>query len=118
MAAKVERVSGTEVEGYSFFCEGCVGYHMFYTRPWRRWNPATQKLSESLDGPVWTFNGDVEKPTFSPSLVVHEVVHEGKQLRPRCHLFVREGRVQFLTDCGHALAGKTVDLLDVDKTPF
>lgn len=27
-----------------------------------------------------------------------------------CHSFVREGRIQFLGDCTHRLAGHTVDL--------
>ena len=30
----------------------------------------------------------------------------------RCHSFVREGRIEFLSDCTHALAGQTVELPD------
>jgi hypothetical protein len=30
----------------------------------------------------------------------------------RCHLFVRDGKIQFLPDCHHALAGQVVDLPD------
>ena len=29
-----------------------------------------------------------------------------------CHTFVTDGRIQFLGDCTHALAGQTVDLPD------
>jgi len=32
-----------------------------------------------------------------------------------CHSFVTDGRIQFLTDCTHALAGQTVDIPDFDK---
>jgi hypothetical protein len=28
----------------------------------------------------------------------------------RCHTFITDGTVQFLSDCSHALAGQTLDL--------
>jgi hypothetical protein len=28
----------------------------------------------------------------------------------RCHIFVRDGKIQFLNDCTHELAGKTVPM--------
>lgn len=69
----------------------------------------------------WTFNGDGDKPTFSPSVLVTwaanpEASEEYKEWRTarRCHSFVREGRIEFLGDCTHALASKTVDLPDFD----
>jgi Family of unknown function (DUF6527) len=51
-------------------------------------------------GARWLFNGDMQSPTFSPS--VHIV---GK-----CHSFVSAGKIQFLSDCSHELAGRTVEL--------
>jgi len=59
--------------------------------------------------PCWTWNGSTEKPTFKPS-----VLTEGGDGRPRCHSFITDGKIQFLNDCTHELAGKTVDLLEVD----
>lgn len=32
-----------------------------------------------------------------------------------CHSFVRDGRIQFLSDCTHKLANQTVDLPDIDS---
>ena len=32
-----------------------------------------------------------------------------------CHSFVTDGRIQFLNDCTHALAGQTVDLPDMKE---
>ena len=29
-----------------------------------------------------------------------------------CHTFVTDGRIQYLGDCTHALAGQTVDMID------
>ena len=40
-------------------------------------------------------------------------VMAGEKIEPRplvCHSFVRNGRIEFLGDCTHGLAGKTVDL--------
>ena len=56
----------------------------------------------ALTGAKWTWNGDKVKPTFSPSIVV--------QGTKRCHSFVTDGLIQFLSDCSHELAGKTVPL--------
>ena len=59
----------------------------------------------------WTFNGDLEKPTFSPSLLVTYSGGDASAGLPAvCHSFVTDGRIQFLNDSTHALAGQTVDL--------
>lgn len=78
-------------------------------------------------GPRWGWNGNVERPTFTPSVLVTGVKRltdeqlaawmRGEPLpepvQQRCHTFVTDGRIQFLGDCTHALAGQTVDLPDV-----
>lgn len=64
--------------------------------------------------PTWDFNGNLEKPTFSPSLLVKynwgddEVAHV-------CHSFIRDGKWQFLNDCTHSLAGQTVPVIAWDN---
>ncbi|MCA0947337.1 ammonia monooxygenase [Salipiger pacificus] len=78
-------------------------------------------------GPRWGYNGNPDAPTFSPSIKVkgterltdqqHAAIMRGEPFEPAtllCHSFVREGRIQFLNDCSHALAGQTVDLPDID----
>lgn len=58
---------------------------------------------------AWTFNGDYEKPTFTPSLLMRS--KHGPERRPRvCHLFMTDGKIRFLGDCTHALAGRTVEI--------
>ncbi|MCP8600812.1 anaerobic dehydrogenase, partial [Acinetobacter baumannii] len=32
----------------------------------------------------------------------------------RCHLFLTDGKIQFLSDCHHELAGLTVDMVPID----
>lgn len=88
--------------GIAYWCPGCDGAHVvYYERPGA--------------GPVWTWDGDVDAPTISPSvLVTYDGADAGEPDAPpsRCHHFVRAGRVEFLADCTHPLAGKTVDLPD------
>lgn len=74
---------------YAIQCPGCNCLHGFDNR--------------------WAFNGDFEKPTFSPSMLVN-----GGDLSSRCHSFVTDGKIQFLSDCFHKFKGQTVDLEDID----
>lgn len=76
----------------SFVCPGCLTEH-----------PVTIKAKDSR--PVWGWNGSTDAPTFTPSLLV-----EPDRPQDRCHSFIREGRIEFLSDCHHKLAGRTVDL--------
>jgi hypothetical protein len=73
------------------------------------------RRSHIVTVPPWTWNESVERPTFSPSLLCYENKREdGSIFSPRCHSFIRDGQIQFLSDCGHALAGQTVPLPPID----
>lgn len=82
-----------------FLCPGCEMLHGV-------------NVNRSKPGPGWDWNGDVDKPTFSPSILVTYWWGEQREDR-RCHSFVRAGRIEFLSDCTHALAGQTVDLPEI-----
>ena len=88
--------------GYRFECPGCDSPHVIPTKPTER---------------GWDFNGDEERPTFAPSILVHPhgiLHHDGSVGQsPLCHSFVRNGRIEYLGDCTHSLAGQTVDLPEV-----
>lgn len=83
---------------FVFHCPGCSYEHPFEVK--------------APNGQGWTWNGSLNHPTFSPSLLVYGSGEPGGT--PRCHSFVRDGKIQFLSDCGHKLAGQTVDLPDWD----
>lgn len=81
------------------------------------------KCSHCISIPGWTWNGSEESPTFSPSILVRGTVPitdeecqrimAGEKIEPKplvCHSFVRDGRIEFLGDCTHELAGQTVDV--------
>lgn len=88
--------------GYTVHCPGCNRRHVIYTA-----NPQGT--------PNWSFDGDMKRPTFNPSLVV--TWHWGpKRAKQRCHSFIRKGRWEFLNDCSHHLAGQTVKMIPVDNS--
>lgn len=105
MANVIRRAEGGIL---TFFCAGCQCSHGVNSG--------------------WTFNGDFERPTFTPSILVrgYKMSAHGEAMIARgerhpeggrypgentvCHSFVTDGKIQFLDDCTHALAGKTVAL--------
>lgn len=84
------------------------------------WCPGCNRIHQiAVDAPFrngarWTFDGNAESPTFSPSVSVLLRPSMGAD-RPerRCHYFIRAGRIEFCADSTHALAGQTVDLPDL-----
>lgn len=64
-------------------------------------------------GPLWTWNGDFDRPTINPSIFVNRPGSLHNPESPSCHSFVRDGKIQFLSDCTHAMAGQTVDLPEI-----
>lgn len=69
-----------------------------------------------IGGRVWAWNKSTNCPTLSTSILVyaHDISPPFKP-QPRCHCFMKEGQLQFLDDCGHKLAGKTVPMVDYDS---
>ena len=73
----------------------------------------------SGDHPVWGWNGSMDAPTFTPSILVRNpanpnALEEFKEWRTerRCHSFVRDGHIQYLTDSTHKLSGRTIPIPD------
>lgn len=100
-----------------FECPGCECCHQVWVKP-------------SPGKPCWEWNQSMTTPTFSPSILVQydrweppvtsenleqwqQKPWEQKKVPFVCHSFVREGKIQFLTDCTHKLAGQTVELPEV-----
>ena len=60
-------------------------------------------------GDHWEFNGDYDKPTFSPSMLCSQ-----EPRHPVCHSYLEDGKWRFLDDCSHDMAGQTVDMIPPD----
>lgn len=87
------------------------------------WCPACRELHEfAVDRPFhngarWTHSGGVVSPTFAPSMNIRTGPWPAESKRAGridvCHYFLTTGRIQYLPDCTHELAGQTVDLPDL-----
>ena len=123
MSALSKKLRAGADNALMFWCPGCHEAHRI--------------THGAGSGPRWGWNGDPESPTFTPSILVrtirspraseHMTEEEGAEYDALfaagglgavfasrfgwiCHSFVMGGKIQFLCDCTHALAGQTVDL--------
>lgn len=88
----------TENGNVLFHCPGCGCLHAVAVK-----EPNAQQAR-------WTWNGSLELPTFTPSILVRANYTSPNRLDDVCHSYVTEGRIQYLSDCTHVLVGQTVDL--------
>jgi len=105
---QVSRKLRREENGYAHWCPGCEEMHSLPDK--------------------WTFNGDLEKPTFQPSFK-HQLLKRvfvngewtgewkrdasGNTIPAVCHYNLIAGQLQFCSDSTHALSGKNVLLPDL-----
>jgi len=107
MSALGRKLWSSQMGGVMFECPGCKYEHVVHVD------------GGGYPGPTWSFNGDGDRPTLSPSVLVTtgravdpNFVPEDGDPPEVCHSFVTDGRIHFLSDCTHALAGQAVDLPD------
>jgi Family of unknown function (DUF6527) len=82
------------------------------------WCPACERHHHIWIGRPqdWSFDGNLEAPTFSPSVkVTYDGRDAGQPGAPAacCHYFLHVGYLSFCADSTHKLAGKTVPLPDL-----
>ena len=106
ISSKLRRVDG----GFAHWCPGCQEMH---------------RLPDS-----WTFDGNLENPTFTPSFrhsgVKREYVDgewmgewvrdaQGNPVPFVCHYYLTSGQLQFCDDSTHTLAATTVPLPELPE---
>ena len=114
-------------EGYYFHCPGCNSAHGVYIK----------QVHPTYKVPIWKFNGNEDKPTFTPSVLLRydssspenaakaDAFYKKHNRNPTreelpydlhkvCHSFITDGRIRFLGDCTHHLKNQTVDLPPFD----
>ena len=117
--AKIALNDAGEFRGIEILCPACRYYggkSLPHVLPVRQIPEGLVASSSSVysSGDKWDWNGDFNAPTFTPSLNTYTVQHDGTHTNV-CHSFIRDGQIQFLGDCTHALAGQTVDLPELDE---
>ncbi len=104
-------VHGPGKSGFIHWCPGCEEAHYIQT---------------AGDGPNWSFDGNVEKPTFGPSVKIEWtggsmggtnieknsvcIDKEKDRWQSICHYFIRNGQIEYCSDSTHQLSGKTISL--------
>lgn len=112
---------------YMHWCPGCKSAHFIYT------------CVQEGKGSVWSFNGNVKLPTFSPSIhitytepsctdeeaidIVRRREHGEKVIVPGtrvtvCHYHLQEGKLIYCSDSPHVLSGQSVDLPDFPQVKY
>ncbi len=103
---KLEKTEGRDGPDLMFWCPGCQCGHGVWL-------------------PRWTWNGNFEKPTFTPSLLVttetatppvtpenlaqwNEKPWLQTTVRHICHSVITDGIINFCPDSTHALRGQSI----------
>lgn len=93
------------------------------------WCPACGEMHSIPDN--WSFNGNLDKPTFSPSVKITGVKtvkdalgewtgewvrdEQGKAVPDCCHYILTDGILNFCGDCLHDLKGQAVPLPELPE---
>ncbi len=88
--SKLHHAQGTD-KHVMWWCPGCQSVHTIAV----------------TGAKCWQLNGSDDAPTFSPSVLIHK-----SRTSPRCHVFIKNGVIEYLGDCEHALANSKVPMLD------
>lgn len=83
------------------------------------WCPGCERMHVIPD--TWTFNGDVNAPTFGPSVRISYNGSDADERRESgrrapsacCHYILTGGVINFCGDCTHPLVGQPVPLPDL-----
>lgn len=101
MSKLIPVYKGGKVTAYIFDCPGCGDSHEVSVHP-----------HKNAQGASWLFNGDLQKPTFSPSINAQIKRTELGLPDKICHSWVTDGQIMFLSDSTHYLRGQKTGLPD------
>ena len=87
--------------GFLHWCPACESMHpIAVSKPF-------------ANGARWTFDGNLDVPTFNPSINISYKFTDEDGGEERCHYFIHAGKIEFQNDCTHTLKGQTVGLPDL-----
>lgn len=95
---KIREYQASDSAGWEFNCPGCGDPH---------------RLTTQGNGARWTFNANADSPTFTPSLITRYRCGDPEEPDRVCHLFIRDGKIEYLDDCTHGMAGQTVGMVEL-----
>lgn len=91
---------------FYFFCPGCKEYHSLHT------------IQPNNNGTTFVITGTLQSPTVTPMIGrIIEKFNKSKHANNPAHVCnsrITDGKIRYLENCSHALAGRIVDLPNVD----
>ncbi len=75
------------------------------------------KHNHGVPSERWHWNGSVDVPTLSPSVRHFIPAGDNRAEQTTCHYHVRDGRIEFCSDCEHDLRGQTHELNEPVDVP-
>ena len=84
------------ITGYYIWCVACKHAHVY-------------------EVPGWSFNGNLEKPSFTPSLLEFYTKPGTNQRIITCHFFVTDGIIKYCGDCPHELNCQNLPLEQIPE---
>lgn len=105
---RVGSADGYTAGGLAHWCPACNSMHAFAID------------GKNSSGAQWTWDGNVEAPSFSPSMNIIINPKGHKHHNPNCstdvcHYFLKGGVIEYLGDCTHALRGQKVPLPELPR---
>lgn len=85
--------------GFGHWCPGCEQMHVICVD------------DAPSFGERWTFDGNVDKPTFNPSVRIRLI--EGNEVVSCCHYYLESGLLKYCGDTTHGLSERTIPLPDL-----
>ncbi len=94
---------GYTAGGLAHWCPACESMHQFALD------------GKNSNGAQWTWDGNVENPTFAPSMNITVNGKDQQHYDPEeptevCHYFLKAGVIEYLADCTHMLRGQRIIL--------
>lgn len=77
---------------YMHWCPGCKHAHTYPVGPVHTTN--------------WNFDGNIDAPSFSPSMLIFMPAHDDRPQESICHYYLTAGVINYQPDCRHDLAGR------------
>lgn len=87
-----------------FWCPGCETVD---EEGKRRGGLHSLPVNTDVTSPSWAWDGDLERPTISPSILTRINWPEKEFV---CHSFLRSGVFEFLSDCTHQYANQNIPI--------
>lgn len=104
ISSKLRRGRSDISDVISHWCPACEEVHVF--------------TLHNSNGPHWSWDGNVDAPSFTPSMLIRVNTPDLPHYQPNaassvCHYILTAGIINYCADSTHAMSGQSVPLPDL-----